>query len=110
MDTSCLSIHRRSTQMDKTEILIRLKRFKKKHQAAYRIRKIGLFGSFATGKACEPSDIDIVVEQIEPDLFLLGTIKADLETEFGKPVDVIRLHKGMNMFLEKRISQEAIYV
>ena len=60
--------------------------------------------------AGERSDIDIVIEQKEPDLFLLGTIKMDLENEFDRKVDIIRIRKRMNAFLRNRIEQEAIYV
>lgn len=96
--------------MDRSEILNRLEHFKTRYQETYRFRRIGIFGSVARQTGSENSDLDVLVEQIEPDLFLLGAIKADLEKEFGVKVDVIRLHKGMNTFLSKRISQEAVYV
>ncbi len=41
---------------------------------------------------------------------MLGTINTELEEEFGMPIDIIRLHDGINDFLKKRIHQEAIYV
>ena len=96
--------------MKSSEILIILDRYKKKYQEKYRFTKIGIFGSVARGTAAEQSDIDIVIEQKEPDLFLLGTIKTDLEKEFGTKVDIIRIRKGMNAFLKNRIDQEALYV
>ena len=96
--------------MDRLEILKKLKQFKKERQLEYRFRKIGIFGSVARGMASESSDIDILIEHIEPDLFLLGAIKTDLEDEFGMPVDIIRIRKGMNAFLRNRIEQEAVYV
>ena len=46
----------------------------------------------------------------EPDLFILGCIKTELEEQFGKKVDIVRFRTGMNSFLKKRIEQEAIYV
>jgi len=96
--------------MEQSEILIKLEQYKKNNQGKYRFSKIGIFGSVAKGTAGEKSDIDIVIEQKEPDLFLLGTIKTDLEDEFGRKVDIIRIRKEMNVFLRKRIEQEAIYV
>lgn len=96
--------------MKRSEILEKLERYKIKYHKEYRFRKIGLFGSFAKGTAGKKSDIDILIEQIEPDLFLLGSIKTDLENEFGVHVDIIRIRKGMNKFLKDRISREAIYV
>ena len=60
--------------------------------------------------AGEESDIDIVIEQREPDLFVLGSIKTDLENEFDREVDIVRIREGMNAFLKDRIEREAIYV
>ncbi|MGD2030582.1 MAG: nucleotidyltransferase domain-containing protein [Desulfobacterales bacterium] len=96
--------------MKRSEILIKLERYKINNQKKYRFSKIGIFGSVAKGMAGEKSDIDIVIEQIEPDLFLLGTIKTELENEFERKVDIIRIRKGMNVFLKNRIEKEAVYV
>jgi predicted nucleotidyltransferase len=96
--------------MNRTEILNRLYIYKKRYQEKYRFTRIGIFGSVAKGISGEKSDIDIVVEQKEPDLFILGCIKADLEEEFGKKVDIVRFRKGMNPFLKSRIEGEAVYV
>ena len=93
-----------------SEILDKLNEYKKRKQNEYMIIKIGIFGSLAKGTSSEKSDVDIVVEQREPDLFLLGSIKTDLEEEFGKKVDIVRFHKEMNPFLKSRIESEAIYV
>ena len=96
--------------MNRAEMLDRLSRYKQKNQGRYRFTRIGIFGSVANGGADEDSDIDIVVEQNEPDLFLLGCIKTDLEEEFGKSVDIVRFRHDMNAFLKNRISREAVYV
>ena len=96
--------------MNRAEIIKKLEQFKQEHQREYRFRKIGIFGSVARGTARENSDIDILIEQIEPDLFLLGNIKTDLEEEFSTQVDIIRIRKGMNSFLRNRIEREAVYV
>ncbi|MCF6247400.1 MAG: nucleotidyltransferase domain-containing protein [Desulfobacula sp.] len=96
--------------MDRTEIIKKLKQYKEENQSRYQFSKIGLFGSMARDTNHAGSDIDILVEQKTPDLFMLGTIKTELEEEFGIPIDIIRLHDGINDFLKKRIQQEAIYV
>lgn len=96
--------------MNRLEILNRLYLYKKRYQDKYRFARIGIFGSVAKGFSGEKSDIDIVIEQLEPDLFLLGCIKADLEEEFGKKVDIVRFRKEMNPFLKNRIESEAVYV
>lgn len=96
--------------MNRSEIIERLRKYKNENQNRYRFIKIGIFGSVAKGSSNVKSDIDIIIEQIEPDLFLLGCIKTDLEKEFGKKIDIVRFREGMNPFLKNRIEREAIYV
>lgn len=96
--------------MEREEILQKLKQYKQEKQAAYHFSRIGIFGSVSTDKSHGGSDIDIVIEQEVPDLFLLGTIKSDLEEAFGVKIDIIRLHNGLNKLLKQRISRDAIYV
>ena len=71
--------------------------------------RIGIFGSVARGEATSASDIDIVVHMI-PDLLQRVRLKAELESLFGKSVDVIRYRPSMNPYLKARIDQEARYV
>ena len=58
----------------------------------------------------EQSDIDIVVELEDPDMFNLISIKQDLEEELSRPVDIVRYRERMNAFLKAKIEKEAIYV
>ena len=96
--------------MDRSTLIETLKNYKDKHQKEYSIARLGFFGSAARGEETDKSDIDIVIEQLNPDLFLLGNIKLDLEQLLKRRVDVVRLRKEMNSYLRKRIDQEAIYV
>jgi uncharacterized protein len=96
--------------MDRTEILDKLLLYKKSHQQDYLLTKIGVFGSFAKKNETPGSDVDVVVELQNPDLFILGSIKTELEQLFGRKVDIVRLRENMNPFLKKRILKESIYV
>lgn len=96
--------------MDRTEILIKLLHYKETHQQDYMLLKIGVFGSFAQKNDTPGSDVDVFVELQKPDLFILGSIKTELEQLFGKKVDIVRLRENMNPFLRKRILKESIYV
>lgn len=60
-------------------------------KSQYKIKKAILFGSYATGKANDKSDIDLIVEFEEEaiSLFDLAGLKYDLEEILGKKVDVI---------------------
>ncbi len=75
----------------------------------YGVTRIGIFGSIARGDATPESDIDIVVH-MKPDLLQRVRLKAELESRFSKPVDVIRYRPTMNPYLKARIDQEARYV
>lgn len=96
--------------MNRNDVLFSLKKFKELNREKYSILKIGLFGSTARNEIKETSDIDIVVELSDPDLFKLIGIKQDLEDQFKRNVDIIRYRNSMNRFLKQRIDQEAVYV
>lgn len=71
---------------------------------------IRVFGSVARAQADENSDIDFLVE-MEPgrSLFDLGGMQSELETAFGRPVDVVT-EKGLKARIRNRVLQEAIPV
>jgi len=94
--------------MNKDDIIKELEEVKKRYEKE--IIRIGIFGSVARGEATEDSDIDIVIEQKYPNLFLLGRIKIELEERFKRHVDIIRIRKSLSPFLKKRIERDTIYV
>ena len=57
----------------------------------YAIKKIILFGSYAEQIANEKSDIDFIIEfnKNAVSLFLISSLKNELEEALGKQVDVI---------------------
>lgn len=95
--------------MQRETVLRTLNAQKQELSIKYGITRLGVFGSVARDQATEASDVDIVVE-MPPDLFQMVHMKEDLEQLLGVPVDLIRLHKHMNVFLKNRIDDEAIYV
>jgi uncharacterized protein len=76
----------------------------------FKVKKIGIFGSYARGTSNEESDIDIVVELEKPDLYYLIGVKQAVEEAMGARVDVVRLRSKMNAALRMRIERDAIYV
>lgn len=96
--------------MSRNEMLETLARFQRNQGHTYQIQRIGLLGSAARGQLTPESDIDIVVELMEPDLLALIGIKQDLEALLHRTVDIVRYRERMNQFLKQRIEQEAIYV
>lgn len=96
--------------LSRDAVLDTIRRYKKGFEKDYGIIRIGVFGSVARDEADEASDVDIVVEMHDPDLFYLARIKDALAKEFGRPVDIVNLRKSMNEVLKTRIEREVIYV
>lgn len=96
--------------MKRDEIILVLRKFKEMNPERYSILKIGVFGSAARDDMREESDIDVVVELTEPDLFKLIGIKQDLEEQLHRTVDIVRYRSNMSQFLKSRIDREAVYV
>jgi len=96
--------------MNRKEIIEYLKKFKEESKNKYHIELLGVFGSVARDTISANSDIDVVVRLTKQDLFELIGIKQDLEEYLELPVDVVSYREKMNLFLKKRIDEEAIYV
>ena len=95
--------------MNKEELIDILRNYKNERANYYGITTIGIFGSTARGDAREESDVDIVLRIREPDLFMLVGIKEELEERLHRPVDIVTYRDNMNLFLKKRIDEEAVY-
>ena len=93
-----------------TQIIDYLRTQKDFFKKEFKVKKIGIFGSYARGSVCEESDIDIVVELEKPDLFYMIGIKQAIEEALGRRVDIVRLRERMNKVLKCRIEQDVIYV
>ncbi len=87
-----------------------LRNYGDEFERLYGVTKIGVFGSAARNELRPDSDIDVVVEMKEPNLFYLVHIKETLEKDFNRPVDIIRYRTSMNQYLKARIDREACYV
>jgi len=91
-------------------ILEKLRKIKPELEAKYGVTKLGVFGSFARDQVTATSDLDVVLEMKQPNLFLAANIKEDLESTLNMTVDLVRFRDRMNPFLKRRIEQEAQYV
>ncbi len=60
-------------------------------KAAYSLRSVRIFGSYAEGRATAKSDLDLLVEFDRPTVSLihLNSLKYELEDALGLPVDVL---------------------
>jgi len=75
---------------------------------AYGVKKVTLFGSYATGKRTKDSDIDLLVEfgPRPVSLFKIANFKVELEELTGKEIDVIPGPLSRGSLLE--IDQEVL--
>ena len=68
----------------------------------YGIKKVELFGSYATGKPTNRSDIDLLVDfnNQNMSLFELFRVQRALEKQIGKHVDLVETPIQKNSFLK----------
>ncbi len=93
----------------KEEILRILKKLKEDINIKYRVKSIGIFGSYINNEQTDDSDIDFLVEFEEnADLFHYVGLTLFLEEQFNKKVDVIS-KPALKEELRKKILQEVIY-
>jgi predicted nucleotidyltransferase len=93
----------------KEEILDTLKDVKKELKIEYRVKTIGLFGSYVNNKQTATSDIDFLVEfENNADLFHFIGLSRYLEELFNTKVDVIS-KPSLKEELKQGILEEVIY-
>jgi len=94
----------------KEEILKILEELKGQLRTKYKVKKIGLFGSFVRGEEKKTSDVDILVEFEEvPDLFKFLELERHLEEILKVKVDLVR-KEVVRKELKEKILGEAIEV
>jgi hypothetical protein len=71
----------------------------------YKVRRIGLFGSYARGEQKKRSDIDFLVEFEEPTFDNFMELASYLEKLFGKKVELIT-RSGLSPHLRPYIEKE----
>jgi len=91
-----------------TDILARLGALKPEMAAQYKVREIGLFGSFVRGEQGGDSDVDVLVDFDEgADLFDLVGLALFLEEELQREVDVVP-KRALRAELRETVFQEVV--
>ncbi len=76
--------------MNTEQLLMRLRGLKPEIAPRYKVKEIGLFGSFVRGEQVGASDVDVLVDFEEgADLFDLVGLALFLEEELQRKVDVV---------------------
>jgi predicted nucleotidyltransferase len=97
--------------LNRDTIITYLEQHKAEFVDKYSINKIGLFGSFATEKNVDSSDIDIVYETSSKGLTFkeMMNLENELNLEFGKNIDLVN-YKYMNPLIKRKAIKDIIYV
>lgn len=76
----------------------------------FRVKKIGIFGSYSRGEQKKGSDIDILVEYYDdPSLFEFFALKRFLAEKLGLKVDLV-MKNSLKPYISKHILKEVIYI
>ena len=87
-----------------------LREHKKDLAEKYKVKEIGLFGSYVRGRQGKRSDVDILVEFEEvPDLFKFIELESHLEGILGIKVDLVR-KEALRKELKERILGEVVSI
>jgi len=88
-----------------------LKKHEKELKMRYGVKRVGVFGSYTTGKAKEESDLDILVEfEQDADIGLLKFVEMEnyLSDLLGIKVDLVE-KLALKPMIGKRILKEVVY-
>ena len=91
------------------EIEKTLKQYKPLLRKQFKVKEIGVFGSYARGEESEESDVDILVEFYETIGWEFVDVKEYLEEILGKRVDLVTV-KALKRQLREEILQEVVYL
>ena len=97
---------------NRAEILDFLKANKDSLKSKYRIKKIGIFGSYARNEQTEKSDMDIILDWEEDLDDIYGTkydLREYLKSVFKKEVDICT-ERAIKPIFKPYILKDAIYV
>ncbi|SRR5579885_1454844 len=87
-----------------------LKSHKEELREKYKVKEIGIFGSYIRGEQKESSDLDILVEyETVPGLFKFLELEIYLEELLGTKVDLVR-KQAIKSRLKDLILKEVVYL
>ncbi|TDP94679.1 hypothetical protein C7957_11014 [Halanaerobium saccharolyticum] len=94
--------------MDNKDLKKKLKDLKPILEKNYKVKSIGLFGSFARNEANENSDVDILVQFSEDIGWEFIDLKQFLEESLEREVDLVTV-EALKAELKEEILRDVIY-
>ena len=98
----------RKKMKTRKEIEDRIKNFKPFLAEKFKVKEIGIFGSYARGEEAEKSDVDILVEFYAPIGWEFIDLKETLEEILGEKVDIVTM-EALKPQLKEKILKEVVY-
>jgi uncharacterized protein len=98
-----LNVRKKSSELDK--IIPKIKEILKNN----RVKKAGIFGSYAAGEQKKDSDIDILIEPPKGIGFGFVGIQFELENKLKIKVDLVS-YNGLSPYLKRRILNQEIRI
>lgn len=96
--------------MEINEIKIKIKSAEPFLKEKFRVKKIGIFGSYSRGEQRKSSDVDILVEFYEdPSLFKFMDLEDCLKKLLKIKVDLV-MKDSLKPYIGKHILDEVIYI
>ena len=99
-----------ATQLTRNTIISLLRAEKSYLTKEFGVVNIGLFGSFAKGQSDRNSDIDLIVELIEPRFDYIAGLQIYLEKKFARKLEIVRKGNRVNSRFVQRVEKDTIYV
>lgn len=97
-----------SPSLNKDEIIVFLRKHTPFLKEKFGVTQIALFGSYARGEQTESSDVDVLIETTDHSFNNYCDLKAFLENNFKKRVDV-GYFKSVRRFIRRSIEEELFY-
>ena len=85
-----------------------VKKYKPMPREKYKVKGVGIFGSYARGEQSDTSDIDILVEFYEPVGWEFLDLKEFLESILHAGVDLVTI-RALKPQIKDRVLKEVIY-
>jgi predicted nucleotidyltransferase len=98
-----------TTQLTRNKIISLLRAEKSYLTKEFGVVNIGLFGSFARGQSDRISDIDLIVELIEPRFDYIAGLQIYLEKKFSRKIEIVRKGNRLNSRFVQRVERDTIY-
>jgi len=87
-----------------------LEKHKKELKKRFRVKEIGVFGSYVRGEQREESDLDVLVEFYEtPTLFEFVELEDYLSELLGIKVDLV-MKRALKPRIREQVLKEVVYV